>query len=176
MIGDGCCGHQSGKNRNGPCRQNSVADDRCFRGSNIDVWVRLFCSKHDKDIPFFCVSSPKLGLSFSGRLKEFIKEQLVDIPVMSDSSLVAPSQAPRNPVLPSDDPGAILAGLLWWQASYSQFKSVEHTYAMWMAQYAGPYLVPTEKSWVYTESWCQGWRYLLCVWWFVFGFEGWAAC
>lgn len=43
------------------------------------------------------------------RLKEFIKEQLVSIPVPSRAP--APVPPPAQPVSPSD-PGAILAGLL----------------------------------------------------------------
>lgn len=47
------------------------------------------------------------------RLKEFIKEQLVYIPAPSIGPTEAPAPAPpKAPVIPPDDPAAILAGLL----------------------------------------------------------------
>jgi AP-2 complex subunit alpha len=51
---------------------------------------------------------------FRNRLKEFIKEHLIDMP----RTQVAPPPAPAHPQLPStapatyNDPGAMLAGLL----------------------------------------------------------------
>ncbi|KAI4304718.1 hypothetical protein MLD38_040193 [Melastoma candidum] len=72
--------------------------------------VRIETDPADRTQLRMTVASGDPTLTFE--LKEFIKEQLVDIPVMS-AAPVAPSEAPpRNPVLPSDDPAAILADLL----------------------------------------------------------------
>lgn len=47
------------------------------------------------------------------RLKEFIKEQLVSVPIISRSpQSAAPPPPSAPPTVPSDDPGALLAGLL----------------------------------------------------------------
>lgn len=49
---------------------------------------------------------------FPCRLKEFVKEQLVNIPApRGPASGTAPTPA-KAPFIPPDDPGAILAGLL----------------------------------------------------------------
>lgn len=48
------------------------------------------------------------------RLKEYVKEQLVYIPVPPQAPAPIPPQArPTSPPTPISDPGALLAGLLW---------------------------------------------------------------
>ena len=50
---------------------------------------------------------------YLNRLKEFIKEQLISIPLASHAPQPLPQQAPpSNPPIAQSDPGAMLAALL----------------------------------------------------------------
>ncbi|KAK4758213.1 hypothetical protein SAY87_019514 [Trapa incisa] len=73
--------------------------------------VRLETDPADRTQLRMTVASGDPTLTFE--LKEFIKEQLVYIPEPSHGPTQAPAPAaPQAPVLPPDDPAAILAGLL----------------------------------------------------------------
>ncbi|XP_030522731.1 AP-2 complex subunit alpha-1-like isoform X1 [Rhodamnia argentea] len=73
--------------------------------------VRIETDPADRTQLRMTVSSGDPTLTFE--LKEYIKEQLVDIPTSSPPPPMAPSVAsPMAPVPPLNDPGAFLAGLL----------------------------------------------------------------
>ncbi|KAI4382286.1 hypothetical protein MLD38_008267 [Melastoma candidum] len=73
--------------------------------------VRIETDPADRTQLRMTVATGDPALTFE--LKEFIQEQLVDIPAMSSVPAVVPASSPPiNPVPLSNNPGAILAGLL----------------------------------------------------------------